>query len=224
MVSPMMPVFPDPSLRLLAALFSPLAHDLRAGLNGISVWTHIVERNADEASSRAVQGIRRALAQQSDLAQDLSDFGRALGAVADGNGGPSQDLGQVVRDACKALAALAEQRRITVDLEGAGALSVAVSQAALVKEALVLVLRDALLAVPESGRVNIAGAAASDAPSLAVTLSTPENPAELLAWSGATRRSVRQAIAALGAAVAGGRLDISQPERVVFHLPPQPAA
>ena len=217
-------VFPDSSLRLLAALFSPLAHDLRAGLNGISVWTHILERNADEANNRAVQGIRRALAQHSDLAQDLSDFGRALGGVADGNGGPAQELGQVVRDACKALAAVAEQRHVSVGVQGAAALAVAVAQPALVKEALLLVLRDALLAVPESGRADIVGAVASDAVSLAFTLSTAENPAELLAWSGPTRRSVRQAIAALGAAVAGGGLDISQPDRVVFHLPVQTPA
>ena len=43
---------------LVAGLFSPLAHDLRAGLNGISVWTHLLSRDADEVvsslSSRAL--------------------------------------------------------------------------------------------------------------------------------------------------------------------------
>lgn len=66
----------------LAALFSALSHDLRAALNGIIVWTHILERNGDDTTLRAVEGIRRAVTQQSQLAMELSEFGRAI--VADG--------------------------------------------------------------------------------------------------------------------------------------------
>lgn len=66
----------------LAEMFSALSHDLRAALNGIIVWTHILERNADDTTLRAVEGIRRAVAQQSQLAMELSDFGRAI--VTDG--------------------------------------------------------------------------------------------------------------------------------------------
>lgn len=62
----------------LAALFSALSHDLRASLNGIIVWTHILERNADDTTLRAVEGIRRAVTQQSQLAMELYEFGRAI--------------------------------------------------------------------------------------------------------------------------------------------------
>ncbi|HZP87236.1 MAG TPA: hypothetical protein VFB54_10485 [Burkholderiales bacterium] len=63
---------------VVAALLSALSHDLRAALNAISVWTHILERSADATTLRAVEGIRRAVTQQSQLALELSEFGHAM--------------------------------------------------------------------------------------------------------------------------------------------------
>ena len=61
---------------LFAAMFSALSHDVRATINGINVWTHILERVTDQTAARAVDGIRRSIAQQTELAQEISDFGR----------------------------------------------------------------------------------------------------------------------------------------------------
>lgn len=131
---------------LVAALLSALAHDMRATVNGINVWTHILERVSDPTAARAVDGIRRSIAQQTHLAQELSDFGR------DGFTAPGEapaDIGQM-------LCAVRDELRADVCLRLPGAAMYAAIGARALHGILRMTLRDALAGLSDHGRLDVA--------------------------------------------------------------------
>jgi len=65
------------------AFFGWMSHELRTPLNGIQSWTHILETYATLSSNsalaaRAMQGIRKGIAQQLRLIEDLLDANRII--------------------------------------------------------------------------------------------------------------------------------------------------
>jgi signal transduction histidine kinase len=184
---------------LVAGLFSPLAHDLRAGLNGISVWTHLLGRNADEVSARALEGIRRAVGQQSTLAQDLSQFGAALNAQR-GQAAAPVDVAAL----CEAAAAEARTAHpghdVSVQVEAVPEIE---SHAALLQMVVRLLLLDILAAVPEGTMTSLSLRETEAA--LAVEIwAAPRDSAT----SAPRRATLRQALAALATCMLGGHLDV----------------
>lgn len=139
---------PDTSTdALVAALLSALAHDMRATVNGINVWTHILERVSDPTAARAVDGIRRSIVQQTHLAQELSDFGRDGFAVP---GEAPAELGQV-------LCAVRDELRADIRLrlpDVAAAMHAAIGARAL-HGILRMTLRDALTGLSDQGHLGI---------------------------------------------------------------------
>jgi signal transduction histidine kinase len=205
---------------LVAAVFSPLAHDIRAGLNGITLWTHVLERGGPEAMDRGLQGIRRAVAQQSELAQRLSDLGRALSPQ------PEEPL--------QPIDVLALLRETTAALEGEAAaqgvalrVSCAVQSVEVnghdrpVRQLLQLLLGDALELAPRGGSVRATLAQRTDAVNLDLTVLQPDG-ASLDEHDAAPRRTLRRALAALGAHLLHGELQVRSAhsgERIVLRLP-----
>ncbi len=142
-----MPPGEDTCAVLLASLFSALSHDLRASVNGINVWTHILERVSDPTAVRAVEGIRRSIAQQTDLAQELSDFGRESFGAPDES---SVELGMLLRAVCEELGS---DERIRLHSPHA---TMHVAMAGRAASALLrLTLQDALAALSERGHVDV---------------------------------------------------------------------
>jgi signal transduction histidine kinase len=199
---------------LVTALFSPLAHDLRAGLNGISVWTHLLARDGDEVGTRALEGIRRAVTQQSTLAQELSQFGAALVAQRAAEA-QVVDLDGLCRQAVDDLSAAIPGCKIALHVDASPAI---VTHAQVLQQAVRLLLLDAVAAWPEDAGIELrvhahAAGAVIEVEGVYPAQATGAHP---------RRRSLRQSLAALAAALLGGRLDILPGEpgdRCVLHLP-----
>jgi len=201
---------------LAAGLFSPLAHDLRAGLNGISVWTHLLARDGDEVSQRALEGIRRAVADQSAMAQQLSQFGAALTAQ---HVRPPEPVD--VNALCIGLAG--ELREISPDravMVRAPDRPVVVTQADVLRQIVRLLLLDAVSSTPDDVAVEIALHETAGHLVLEVGPHTAEAGADT-----PRRRNLRQALAALAACMLGGYLEILPADpvsRCLLHLPNAP--
>jgi signal transduction histidine kinase len=181
----------------LVALFSALSHDLRAALNGISVWTHILERNADETTSRAIDGIRRAVGQQSQLAAELSDFGRALAAEGWSSDMPSVDVLHEVVEAARAVRAPA-----AIHLRLPSSLPAVATAAGSLRVLIQLLLADLLLHGGEGASITVSAQATSDAVTLHFGLSDAGGT-PLPARPAGSRRSLRETLAALAARFGG---------------------
>ena len=196
---------------LIAGLFSPLAHALRAGLNGISVWTHLLSRDGDDVSARALEGIRRAVTHQSALAQDLSQFGAVLGAQ-----GAEPTARVDLRAVCTQVIEEAGEAAVAQCLHLREGEPLAVlAHPALLKQAVRMLLLDALAAVPDGTPVDVR-----------LRSEDGEGVLEIGAASrtgGSPRRAtLRQALCALAAGILGGRLLIVPGEpapRCILHLP-----
>jgi signal transduction histidine kinase len=183
---------------LVAALFSPLAHDLRASLNGISVWTHLLGKDADEVTVRALEGIRRSVAHQSTLAQELSQLGAALAAqraAPDSQG----DLAAACRRVVDELRAAHPDREITVD--AAASVQVA-AHPDLLLQLVRMLLADLVTATTAAEPLHVTAASAGGDAVLEAGARSGEPS------SGARRRTLRQALGALAAGMARGRLDV----------------
>jgi signal transduction histidine kinase len=198
---------------LLAALFSPLAHDLRAGLNGISVWTHLLASDGSEVSTRALEGIRRAVAQQSALAQELSQFGAALNAHATQTRTPV-DLVEM----CRSVAAEVQHAHPNSEIASREAALPAFSAYAdLLHQLLHLLLTDLVLNAPQGSRIELTLRADGNEVSIELESGTAQQPAQ-----DRRRRTLRQSLAALAAHRLGGHLDIAPAEpvsRFLLRLP-----
>ncbi len=196
---------------LIAGLFSPLAHDLRAGLNGISVWTHLLSRDGDEVSVRALEGIRRAVTHQSALAQDLSQFGAVLGAKG---GEPSEHVD--LRALCTQVIEEAGEAAVAQFLHmGEGEPLFVLAHPALLRQAVRMLLLDALAAVPDGTPVEVGLRGEGDEGVLEVGAASGTG-------GGLRRATLRQALCALAAGMLGGRLLILPGEpapRCILHLP-----
>jgi hypothetical protein len=204
---------PGDLARVVAALFSPLAHDLRAGLNGISVWTHLLQRDGDVVADRAVEGIRRAVSQQSALAQELSQIGAALGAL---RGQPLEPVDLQVLSTQVIDEIRAQGEGVQLRIEG-GHVPAVRSHADVLRRAVRMIVLDVLAAVPdtpvtlalrEAGRevvLEVSAAAGRDADG-----------------ASAPRRTLRQSLAALAACMVEARLEIDMrppAARCVLTLP-----
>ena len=187
---------------LLASLLSALAHDARATINGISVWTHILERVADPTAARAVDGIRRSIAQQTELAQEISDVGRDLFALP---GAQPADLAALTRSLADHVGA----GRIESRLPDAPALA-AMGEYAL-RSLMRLILLDALSALGERGRIAVAIDAADTA--WRVTVDIRESEFALVEAN--VRRPLRQTLALLAARIHDVDLELGSGRRVL---------
>jgi signal transduction histidine kinase len=201
---------------LAAGLFSPLAHDLRAGLNGISVWTHLLARDGDDVSQRAVEGIRRAVADQSALAQQLSQFGAVLTAQHVRPAEPV-DLNALCTELAGELREISPDRAVTVHAPDQ---PVVVTHAAVLRQIVRLLLLDAISSTPDDVAVKIALHETAGHLVLEVGPHTAEAGADT-----PRRRNLRQAMAALAACMLGGYLEILPADPVsccLLHLPVAP--
>jgi hypothetical protein len=140
---------------LFAAMFSALSHDVRATINGINVWTHILERVTDQTAARAVDGIRRSIAQQTELAQEISDFGRDVYAAP---GEQQVELDALLRNIVSDLRESATRVRLRSSETSA---FTPVHHRAL-HTLLRLLVRDAMSALTEDGSLDIAVESADD--------------------------------------------------------------
>jgi light-regulated signal transduction histidine kinase (bacteriophytochrome) len=208
---------PDPLpgdlARAVAAMFSPLAHDLRAGLNGISVWTHLLQRDGDEVAVRAVEGIRRAVAQQSALAQELSQIGAALVAL---RGPPTEpiDLRALSTQVVDEIRMQDEGAHLRI--EGEHVLSVR-SHADVLRRIVRLIVLDVLATVPGAPVTLALRQTGRD-----VVLEVSAAAGRGTDGASAPRRTLRQSLAALAACMVEARLQIDmQPPavRCVLTLP-----
>jgi signal transduction histidine kinase len=210
----------DAARGLVATMFSPLAHDIRAGLNGVTLWTHVLERGGPEAMDRGVEGIRRAVAQQSELAQQLSDLGRAL-SLHPGEPIRPVDVLALLREAAVAVEADAVERGVTLRVE-CGAQSVRLSgHDRPVRQLLQLLILDALAVAPRGGSVHATLAQRDDAVTLELAVVQPDG-ALLEEHDAAPRRTLRRALAALTAYLLHGELAVRSAgggERVALRLP-----
>lgn len=136
-------------------LLAPLAHDLRSGLTGILGWTQVLERVADEATRvRALEGIRRAVTQQTRLAEDVAQAGKTL-ASADDRVPVQVDLTAALRTAIAENAASAGAREITVDFEDEAATTLVVGDPAQLQQLARMLVIDALAQVPMSTPLSV---------------------------------------------------------------------
>ncbi|HEU5283616.1 MAG TPA: hypothetical protein VFU53_07375 [Burkholderiales bacterium] len=194
----------DAARELVAAVFSSLAHDIRAGLNGITLWTHVLERGGPEAAERGLEGIRRAVAQQSELAQQFSDVGRALSPNPDEPVRPFDVLG-LLREAAGALESTAAEHGVTLRL-ACDAQSVELSgHDRPLRQLLHLLLADAVAAAPQGGSVHATLAQRADDVTLELAVLQPDGSP--IDEDGArSRRTLRRALAALGGHLLHGDL------------------
>jgi len=199
------PAGPAPDT-LSAAMFSALSHDVRATINGINVWTHILERVTDQTAARAVDGIRRSIAQQTELAQEISDFGRDVYA-APGEQPVELDalLGDIVKDLREA------GSRVRLKPCEAPAFT-AVHDRAL-HTLLRLLVRDAMSALTEDGSLDIAVEAADDTHwRLRIDILEPDGMHADLS----VRRPLRQTLALLAAREHAITLEIAPDQRALL--------
>jgi signal transduction histidine kinase len=199
---------------LAAGLFSPLAHDLRAGLNGISVWTHLLRRDGDDVGQRALEGIRRAVAHQSTLAQELSQFGAVLTAQRSrpAEAVPLEPLCMELKDEVRASC---PDRRIVIHVPAAPEVW---THPDVLRQVVRLLLLDALAATSDDAELEIG--VSETAGHLVLEVGSARS-SEAGAGS-PRRRSLRQAMAALAACMLGGYLEILPAEpspRCRLHLP-----
>jgi signal transduction histidine kinase len=197
---------PGDLARAVAALFSPLAHDVRAGLNGISVWTHLLQRDGDEVAARAVEGIRRAVSQQSALAQELSQIGAALVAL---RGQPMEpvDLRALSTQVVDEISAQDEGALLRI--EGEHVLSVR-SHADVLRRVVRLIVLDVLAAVPGAPVTLVLRQSGCH-----VVLEVSAAAGRDAEGASAPRRTLRQSLAALAACMVEARLQIDmQPPAV----------
>jgi len=199
-------VTPEPIEALLASLLSALSHDSRASINGISVWTHILERVSDPTAVRAVDGIRRSVAHQTELAQEVSDIGRDAFAL------PGEHPAEL-HDLLHSLAQEIDALRIRLRVPEAP-LHVAMGGNAL-RALLRLVLCDAVAVLTDRGHVDVSvGEAGGRALRIDVAIREQEfAPVEVH-----VRRPLRQTLALLVARVHDVELDISPGHRVLTVL------
>jgi signal transduction histidine kinase len=198
---------------LVAALFSPLAHDLRASLNGISVWTHLLARDGDEITVRAVDGIRHAVTHQSALAHELSQLGAAL-AAQQATPEARSDLAAVCRSVIGELHGAHPERDIA--LAAPASLEVAAHHDVL-HQLVRLLLADLIAATPAGGplRIDLLGSAGH---AVLQAASLPDEAGS----AGARRRTLRQALAALAAGMLHGQLQVELADgasRCALRLP-----
>lgn len=186
--------------RHLAALFSALSHDLRAALNGIMVWTHILERSADETTLRAVEGIRRAVTQQSQMAAELSDVGRAFTAP----GAPPE---VAIADTLNEAAAAAREMRpnAAIELQVSDDLPRVAVPADHVRIAIRMLLADLLMLAGEGARVAMSVRVTDDALDVHLRLASADGT-PIRMRSGDARRALREILAALIAGLDGMRI------------------
>jgi signal transduction histidine kinase len=136
-------------------MFSALSHDVRATINGINVWTHILERVTDQTAARAVDGIRRSIAQQTELAQEISDFGRDVYAAP---GEQPVELDALLRNIVNDLREFAPRVR----LRSSETPAYTPVHHRTLHTLLRLLVRDAMSALTEDGSLNIAVESADD--------------------------------------------------------------
>jgi signal transduction histidine kinase len=189
---------------LAVELFAPLAHDLRAGLNGISLWTHLLSPDGGEVSERALEGIRRAVAHHSILAQELSQFGEALAAQRSGSPEPVNLLAlceQVVGE----LRASSPEHRIGVRALDTPAVTTHVDA---LRQVVRLLLLDAVAATPAGTVMELA--LGDDAGQRVLEIRIVQLPEALPDTP--RRPSLRLALAALAAGILGGQLEMNSDE------------
>ena len=210
----------DAARMLAAAVFSPLAHDIRAGLNGITLWTHVLERGGPEAMDRGLEGIRRAVAQQSELAQQLSDLGRALTTQPEEPIRPI-DVLALLREVAVTLEAEAAEHGVTLRF-ACNAQSVQLSgHNRPLRQLLQLLIGDSLAVAPRGGSVRATLAQRADAVTLELAVLQPDG-APLDEHDAAPRRTLRRALAALAAHLLHGELKVRSTrggERIALRLP-----
>lgn len=187
---------------LLASLLSALSHDARATINGISVWTHILERVSDPTAARAVDGIRRSIAQQTELAQEISDVGRDLFAVP---GERPADLAALIRSLADQLGSGRIESRLPE-----APVHAAMGGNAL-RALMRLILLDALSALSERGRIAVAIDEADNA--WRVTVEIRES--EFALAEANVRRPLRQTLALLAARIHDVDLEMVSGRRVL---------
>jgi len=192
---------------LLASLFSALSHDVRATINGINVWTHILERVSDPTAARAVEGIRRSISQQTELAQEISDFGREVfSAPGDQPADPAAAL-QALRDGPLAAGRLMLETSTSLPLVTVG------------ERALRALFRfascDLLASLSDQGKV-VVSCDEPGATALRIHMHTRDVEGEPV--EAHARRPLRQTLALLAARTHGVELRIA-PGRLEFLLP-----
>jgi len=187
-------------------MFSALSHDVRATINGINVWTHILERVTDQTAARAVDGIRRSIAQQTELAQEISDFGRDVYAAP---GEQPTELNALLRDIVTHLPEAGP--RVLLRAFEAPALTATHERA--LHAVLRLLVRDAMSALTEDGTLDIAVESADDTHwRVRVDIVEPDGMhGELTA-----RRPLRQTLALVAARVHTIQLEIARDHRAVL--------
>lgn len=176
----------------LVGLFSALSHDLRAALNGISVWTHILERSADETTLRAVEGIRRAVTQQSMLAAELSEVSRALAAV---DWPEHLPLTQVLEEAVAAARGVRPDAGMEIELQAPSDLPRAAVPAAHVRLTIQLLLSDLLMRAGERAHLSVVAYPCAEAICVRFRLAAEDRAAT--GRSAQARRSLREILALL---------------------------
>ncbi|MCC7548870.1 MAG: hypothetical protein IT532_13975 [Burkholderiales bacterium] len=171
---------------------------MRATINGINVWTHILERVADPTAARAVEGIRRSISQQTELAQEISDFGRDVFAAP---GAQPADIGTILLGLREELRAGA---RLDLRLPPSGTMA-PVGERAL-RALLRFILGDALTGLSERGRLQV-GVEEADAGQCRLRVDVLEPGTDRL--EAHARRPLRQTLALLAARAHGLDLDIT---------------
>jgi K+-sensing histidine kinase KdpD len=184
--------------RAICELFSPLAHDLRAGLNGITVWTHVLERTGASNPAQSVEGIRRAVAQQSELAQELSDCGRALQVQAGERPEPIE-LEALLHEAIADAAPQAATRGVQILYRPASGPLVVAGHPRMLLNLVRLLVRDAAYVALDGSTITIA--AGQGDVHVSITIAGAESAA-------GTRKSLRRSMASILALFHGGSVQL----------------
>jgi len=186
-------------------MFSALSHDVRATINGINVWTHILERVSDQTAARAMDGIRRSIAQQTELAQEISDFGRDIYAAP---GEQPVELHALLIDVVKDVREAGSRVRVE-PCQSPG--FTAVPDRVLYR-LLRLLVRDAMSALTEDGSLDVAVEAADDTHwRVRIDLREPDGTHGDMS----SRRPLRQTLALMAARVHAIPIDILPDHRAV---------
>jgi len=190
---------------LFAAMFSALSHDVRATINGINVWTHILERVSDQTAVRAMDGIRRSIVQQTELAQEMSDFGRDIYAA------PGEQPVELHASLCEVVEDLREAGS-RVRLKPCDAPGLTAVPDRVLHRLLRLLVRDAMSALTEDGSLDIAVEAVDDMHwRVRIDLLEPGGTHGAVT----SRRPLRQTLALIAARVHAIPLQIAPDHRLV---------
>ncbi len=193
----------EPIEALLASLLSALSHDSRATINGISVWTHILERVTDPTAVRAVDGIRRSIAQQTELAQEISDIGRDAFAIP---GDQPVELCGLVRSLADEIG-VQRVETLLPETRVHAAIGANASRALLR-----LILSDAATVLTDRGRIVVSIEEAGEA---AWRIAVEIREAEFAPVEVHVRRPLRQTLALLAARVHDIELDVAPGRRIL---------